>query len=59
LFIELLLVPTRSIGNKTKLPWVAPQIKKLINKKNKLLKKKNSNSEHTKIYKEVKSKLCE
>jgi hypothetical protein len=39
------------------LPWVTPQIKKLITKKNKLFKKKNSNSERTKIYKEVKSKL--
>jgi predicted RNA-binding protein YlxR (DUF448 family) len=37
--------------------WVTPQIKKLINKKNKLFKKKNSNSEQPKIYKEVKSKL--
>jgi hypothetical protein len=27
--------PTKSIGNKTTLPWVTPQIKKLINKKNK------------------------
>jgi hypothetical protein len=25
---------TKSIGNKTILPWVTPQIKKLINKKN-------------------------
>ena len=50
-------IPTKSIGNKTTLPWVTPQIKKLINKKNKLFKKKTSNSEHTKIYKEVKSKL--
>jgi hypothetical protein len=30
--------PTKSIGNKTTLPWVTPQIKKLINKKNKLFK---------------------
>ena len=45
-------IPTKSIGNKT-----TPQIKKLINKKNQLFKKKTSNSEHTKIYKEVKSKL--
>jgi hypothetical protein len=50
-------IPTKSIGNKTTLPWVTPQIKKLINKKNKLIKKKNSNSEQPKIYKEVKSKL--
>ena len=47
-------IPTKSNGNKTTLPWVTPQIKKLINKKNKLFKKKKSNSEHTKIYKEVK-----
>jgi hypothetical protein len=33
--------PTKSIGNKTTLPWVTPQIKKLINKKNKLFKNKN------------------
>jgi hypothetical protein len=46
-------IPTQSIGNKTTLPWVTPQIKKLINKKNKLFKKKTLNSEHTKIYKEV------
>jgi hypothetical protein len=39
--------PTKSIGNKTKLPWETPQIKKLINKKNKLLKKKNAKREHT------------
>jgi hypothetical protein len=32
-------IPTKSIGNKTTLPWVTPQIKKLINKKNKLFKK--------------------
>jgi hypothetical protein len=40
-------IPTKSIGNKTALPWVTPQIKKLINKKNKLFKKKTSNSEDT------------
>lgn len=28
-------IPTKSMGNKTTLPWVTPQIKKLINKKNK------------------------
>jgi hypothetical protein len=50
-------IPTKPIGNKTTLPWVTPQIKKLINKKNQLFKKKTSNSEHTKIYKEAKSKL--
>ena len=50
-------IPTKSIGNKTKLSWVTPQIEKLISKKNKLFKKKTSNSDHTKIYKEVKSKL--
>jgi 1,2-phenylacetyl-CoA epoxidase catalytic subunit len=50
-------IPTKSIGNKTTLSWVTPQIEKLISKKNKLFKKKTSNSDHTKIYKEVKSKL--
>jgi hypothetical protein len=50
-------IPTKSIGNKTTLPWVTPQIEKLISKKIKLFKKKTSNSDHTKIYKEVKSKL--
>jgi hypothetical protein len=47
-------IPTKSIGNKATLPWITPEIKKLINKKNKLLKRKTSNSEHTKIYREVK-----
>jgi hypothetical protein len=36
---------------------IAPQIKKFMNKKNKLFKKKTSNSEQAEIYKEVKSKL--
>ena len=34
-------IPTKSIGNKSRLPWVNNQLKKLINKKNKLYKKKN------------------
>jgi hypothetical protein len=29
-------IPTKSISNKSRLPWVNNQLKKLINKKNKL-----------------------
>ena len=29
-------IPTKSIGNKSRLPWENNQLKKLINKKNKL-----------------------
>ena len=32
-------IPTKSIGNKTTLPWVTPQIKKLINKKKQIIQK--------------------
>ena len=32
-------IPTKSIGNKTTLPWVTPQIKKLTNKKKLIIQK--------------------
>ena len=32
-------IPTKSIGTKTTLPWVTPQIKKLINKKKQIIQK--------------------
>jgi hypothetical protein len=32
-------IPTKSIGNKSRLPWVNNQLNKLINKQNKLYKK--------------------
>ena len=53
-------IPTKSIGNKTTLPWVTPQIKKLINKKNKLFKKKTSNIElkYTKKLNQNSRKKC-
>jgi hypothetical protein len=41
-------IPTKSIGNKSRLPWVNNQLKKLINKKNKLYKKKKDRSQYFK-----------
>ena len=38
-------IPTKSIGNKSRLPWVNNQLKRLINKKNKLYKKKKTKSQ--------------
>jgi hypothetical protein len=32
-------IPTKSIGNKTTLSWVTPQIKKLTNKKKQIIQK--------------------
>ena len=50
-------IPTKTIGNKSRLPWVNNQLKKLINKKNKLYKKKKRNPKYKKQYRETKTKL--
>jgi hypothetical protein len=44
-------IPTKSIGNKSRLPWVNNQLKKLINKKNKLYEKKKTKSHYFNIKK--------
>ena len=50
-------IPTKLIGNKSRLPWVNYQLKNLINKKNKLYKKKKQNIKHSKAYQKVKAQL--
>lgn len=51
-------ISTKRIGNKTRLPRVNSQlIIKLINKKNKLYKKKKRNIKHSKAFQEVKTQL--
>ena len=50
-------IPTKSIGNKSRLPWVNNQLKKLINKKNKLYKKKKCNPKYKEQYQKTKAKL--
>jgi hypothetical protein len=50
-------IPAKSIGNKSRLPWVNNQLKKLINKKNKLYKKKKRNPKYKEQYQETKTKL--
>ena len=50
-------IPTKTIGNKSKLPWVNHQLKKLINKKNKLYRKKKQDTKYTKQYQQTKAKL--
>jgi hypothetical protein len=52
-----LYIPTKSIGNKSRLPWVNNQLKKLINKKNKLYKKKKHNPKYKEQYQKTKAKL--
>ena len=46
-----------SKSHKSKFPWVNNQLKKLINKKNKLYKKKKGNPKYKKQYHEIKTKL--
>ena len=52
-------ISTKRIGNKTRLPRVNSQLRiKLINKKNKLYKKKKKrNIKHSKAFQEVKTQL--
>ena len=50
-------IPTKSIGNKSRLPWVNNQLKKLINKKIKLYKKKKRNPKYKEQHHETKTKL--
>jgi hypothetical protein len=50
-------IPTKSIGNKSRLPWVNNQLKKLINKENKLYKKKKHNPKYKEQYQKTKAKL--
>ena len=50
-------IPTKLISNKSKLPWINHKIKKLINKKNKLYKKKKHDTKYTNKYKQIKTQL--
>jgi hypothetical protein len=49
-------ISPKSIGNKSRLPWVNNQLKKLINKKNKLYKKKKGNPKYKEQYQKTKTK---
>lgn len=50
-------IPTKLIRNKSRLPGVDYQLKKLINQKNKLQKMKKQNIKHSKAYQKVKAQL--
>lgn len=50
-------IPKKTLGKKSKLPWLNRDLKRLIKKKNKLYNKKKKNPTYTAGYKKVKTKL--
>ena len=50
-------IPMKLTGNKTNLPWINNQIKKLIRQKNKLYRKKKQDPKYSSRYKLTKTKL--
>lgn len=50
-------IPTKKTGNKTKLPWINNQTKKLIRQKNKFYRKKKQDPKYSSRYKLTKTKL--